>query len=120
MAKTSEFLAEASLTAAPSSSSRFHANPFASAAFIHEGELPAGDRGVTPWRASPSAITNTLSTPEIAFTGDTTSDFILDPDNADVLAAKILIVEIAGHSDQLGNKAILLTHFSGRYTSEVG
>jgi hypothetical protein len=39
-------------------------------------------------------ITNTVSTPEIAFTGDTTSDFILDPDNADVLGAKILVVEV--------------------------
>ncbi|OQU84745.1 hypothetical protein SORBI_3004G116900 [Sorghum bicolor] len=38
-------------------------------------------------------ITNTVSTPEIAFTGDTTADFILDPDNADVLQAKILVVE---------------------------
>ncbi|KAF8642651.1 hypothetical protein HU200_067333 [Digitaria exilis] len=34
-----------------------------------------------------------VSTPEIAFTGDRTSDFILDPDNADVLGAKILVVE---------------------------
>jgi len=42
-------------------------------------------------------ITNTVSTPEIAFTGDTTSDFILDPDNADVLAAKILVVEVSRH-----------------------
>lgn len=39
-------------------------------------------------------ITNTVSTPEIAFTGDTTSDFILDPNNADVLGAKILVVEV--------------------------
>ncbi|TKW36889.1 hypothetical protein SEVIR_1G011500v4 [Setaria viridis] len=86
-------------------------------------------------------ITNTVSTPEIAFTGDTTSDFILDPDNADVLGAKILVVEstflddsisvehareyghthlfeIASQSDKLGNKAILLIHFSARYTAE--
>lgn len=86
-------------------------------------------------------ITNMVSTPEIAFTGDTTSDFILDPDNADVLGAKILVVEstflddsisvehareyghthlfeIASQSDKLGNKAILLIHFSARYTAE--
>ncbi|CAO2037965.1 unnamed protein product [Urochloa humidicola] len=86
-------------------------------------------------------ITNTVSTPEIAFTGDTTSDFITDPDNADVLRAKILVVEstflddsisvehareyghthlfeIASQSDKLGNKAILLIHFSARYTTE--
>lgn len=38
-------------------------------------------------------ITNTVTTPHIAFTGDTMSDFITDPDNADVLKAKILVVE---------------------------
>ncbi|KAF8642419.1 hypothetical protein HU200_067339 [Digitaria exilis] len=76
-------------------------------------------------------ITNTVSTPEIAFTGDRTSDFILDPDNADVLGAKnsccgvftmkfILATQIASQSDKLGNKAILLIHFSARYTTEVG
>nr|CAB3446098.1 unnamed protein product [Digitaria exilis] len=87
-------------------------------------------------------ITNTVSTPEIAFTGDTMSDFILDPDNADVLKAKILVAEstfiddsksiedarekghthlseIASLSDNLENKAILLNHFSTRYTAEV-
>ncbi|KAJ1278870.1 hypothetical protein BS78_04G112200 [Paspalum vaginatum] len=86
-------------------------------------------------------ITNTVTTPEIAFTGDTTADFILDPDNADVLGAKILVVEstfldesisidhareyghthlseIASQSDKLQNKAILLIHFSARYTKE--
>lgn len=39
-------------------------------------------------------ITNTVITPEVAFTGDTMSDFILDPDNADVLKAKILVMEV--------------------------
>ncbi|KAG0532320.1 hypothetical protein BDA96_04G098400 [Sorghum bicolor] len=86
-------------------------------------------------------ITNVVSTPEIAFSGDTISDFILDPDNADVLKAKILVVESTfiddsksiedarerGHihlseivslSDKLKNKAILLNHFSLRYTAE--
>ncbi|KAM0902781.1 hypothetical protein ACQ4PT_019062 [Festuca glaucescens] len=86
-------------------------------------------------------ITNTVTTPEVAFTGDTMSDFILDPDNVDVLKAKILVVEstflddsvsiehareyghihlfeIASHSDKLENKAILLIHFSARYTTE--
>ncbi|XP_062218554.1 nuclear ribonuclease Z isoform X2 [Phragmites australis] len=38
-------------------------------------------------------ITNTVTTPEIAFTGDTMSDFILDPGNADVLKARVLVVE---------------------------
>ncbi|XP_066329856.1 nuclear ribonuclease Z-like isoform X2 [Miscanthus floridulus] len=44
-------------------------------------------------RKSGVEITNVESTPEIAFSGDTMSDFILDPDNADVLKAKILVVE---------------------------
>ncbi|KAF8691467.1 hypothetical protein HU200_040611 [Digitaria exilis] len=92
-------------------------------------------------RKSGVELTNTVSTPEIAFTGDTMSDFILDPDNADVLKAKILVVEstyiddkksiedarkrghthlseIASVSDKLENKAILLNHFSNRYTAE--
>ncbi|CAA3027682.1 nuclear ribonuclease Z-like [Olea europaea subsp. europaea] len=38
-------------------------------------------------------ITNTTTSPEIAFTGDTMSDFITDPDNIDVLRSKILIME---------------------------
>lgn len=82
-----------------------------------------------------------MSTPEIAFTGDTTADFILDPDNADVLQAKILVVEstflddsisvehareyghthlseITSQTDKLQNKAILLIHFSARYITE--
>ncbi|KAE8801923.1 nuclear ribonuclease Z [Hordeum vulgare] len=86
-------------------------------------------------------ITNTVTTPEVAFTGDTMSDFILDPDNADVLKAKILVMEstflddsvsiehareyghihlfeIANLSDKFENRAILLIHFSARYTTE--
>uniref|UniRef100_A0A0D9VDP3 Metallo-beta-lactamase domain-containing protein n=1 Tax=Leersia perrieri TaxID=77586 RepID=A0A0D9VDP3_9ORYZ len=82
-----------------------------------------------------------LSVPEIAFTGDTVADFILDPDNADVLKARILVVESTfvddsvtiehareyGHThlfeilnqfDKLENKAIVLIHFSARYTAE--
>ena len=39
-------------------------------------------------------ITNTVTTPEVAFTGDTMSYFILDPDNADVLKAKILVMDV--------------------------
>jgi hypothetical protein len=41
-----------------------------------------------------SLTIDTVSTPEIAFTGDTTSDFIIDPGNADVLRAKVLVVEV--------------------------
>ncbi|GFY99111.1 metallo-hydrolase/oxidoreductase superfamily protein [Actinidia rufa] len=38
-------------------------------------------------------ITDTILSPEVAFTGDTTSDFLLDPRSADALRAKILITE---------------------------
>lgn len=39
-------------------------------------------------------ITDTILSPEVAFTGDTTTDFMLDPRNADALRAKILITEV--------------------------
>jgi len=39
-------------------------------------------------------ITNTMTAPEVAFTGDTMSNFIVDENNADVLRAKILVVEV--------------------------
>ncbi|KAK8466997.1 hypothetical protein PHAVU_008G215900 [Phaseolus vulgaris] len=38
-------------------------------------------------------ITDTILSPEVAFTGDTTPDFMLDPCNSDALRAKILITE---------------------------
>ncbi|XP_047332338.1 tRNase Z TRZ1 [Impatiens glandulifera] len=86
-------------------------------------------------------ITNTTEEPEIAFTGDTTSDFIVDDSNNDVLKAKILIMEstyvsniesvenarayghthlseIVNHADKFQNKAILLIHFSARYQAD--
>ncbi|XP_058070785.1 tRNase Z TRZ2, chloroplastic-like [Magnolia sinica] len=86
-------------------------------------------------------ITDTILSPEVAFTGDTTSDFILEPRNADALRAKILITEatfldeelgieharqhghmhlyeILEHAQWIRNKAVLLTHFSSRYKIE--
>lgn len=39
-------------------------------------------------------ITNTTMVPEVAFTGDTTPDFILDAANKDALQAKLLIMEV--------------------------
>lgn len=83
-------------------------------------------------------ITNTVISPEIAFTGDTMSDFIIDVDNIDALKARILVMEstfvddamtiehareyghthlseIASNADKFQNKAILLIHFSARY-----
>ncbi|KAL1541601.1 tRNA 3' processing endoribonuclease, variant 2 [Salvia divinorum] len=70
-------------------------------------------------RLSGVEITNIYTTPEIAFTGDTMSDFITDVDNADALRAKILIMEIINHADRFENKAILLIHFSARYQLDV-
>ncbi|CAA0820835.1 Nuclear ribonuclease Z [Striga hermonthica] len=93
-------------------------------------------------RLSGVEITDTYTSPEIAFTGDTMSDFIIDPDNVDVLRAKILIMEstfvessskvegareyghthlseIIGYADKFQNKAILLIHFSARYQLDV-
>ncbi|KAJ0527640.1 putative ribonuclease Z [Helianthus annuus] len=87
-------------------------------------------------------ITYTTTSPEVAFTGDTTSDFIVDDDNADVLKAKVLIMEstyvensmtvenardyghthlseIVNHASRFENKAIVLIHFSARYQLDV-
>ncbi|KAK1305866.1 Nuclear ribonuclease Z [Acorus calamus] len=89
-------------------------------------------------RLSGVEITYVVTTPEIAFTGDTMSDFIVDPDNSDVLEARILVMEstfvddkmtvenardyghthlseIASYGDRFRNKVILLIHFSARY-----
>ncbi|CAI9114710.1 OLC1v1015491C1 [Oldenlandia corymbosa var. corymbosa] len=86
-------------------------------------------------------ITNTILCPELAFTGDTRSDFLLDPRNADALRAKILITEatfldenvtvehardhghthlfeLMEHAQWIRSKSILLTHFSSRYNIE--
>ncbi|CAA7036447.1 unnamed protein product [Microthlaspi erraticum] len=38
-------------------------------------------------------ITDMILSPEIAFTGDTTAEYMLDPRNADALRAKVLISE---------------------------
>ncbi|KAI3953964.1 hypothetical protein MKW98_017788 [Papaver atlanticum] len=86
-------------------------------------------------------ITDTITSPEIAFTGDTMSDFITDPNNVDALKARILVMEstyvndaqsvehakkyghthlseIVEHADKFKNKAILLIHFSARHEAE--
>ncbi|XP_065877030.1 tRNase Z TRZ1 [Euphorbia lathyris] len=92
-------------------------------------------------KASGVEITNTVTTPEVAFTGDTMSDFITDENNVDALMARILVMEstflddavevehardyghthlseIVSYADRFENKAILLIHFSARYTVE--
>uniref|UniRef100_A0A803L928 Metallo-beta-lactamase domain-containing protein n=1 Tax=Chenopodium quinoa TaxID=63459 RepID=A0A803L928_CHEQI len=63
-------------------------------------------------------ITTATTSPEIAFTGDTTADFIVDPANVDVLRAKILVMEVVKYAEKFLNKAILLIHFSARYYVE--
>ncbi|XP_031407569.1 nuclear ribonuclease Z isoform X2 [Punica granatum] len=75
-------------------------------------------REIRDLRLSGVEVTNTITVPEIAFTGDTMSDFIADSDNVDVLRAKILILEIVGYADKFQNKAILLIHFSARHKRE--
>lgn len=90
-------------------------------------------------KSSGVEITNTVTEPVVAFTGDTTSDFIVDNDNIDVLRARILVMEstflddsvavehareyghthlaeIINHAEKFENKAILLIHFSARHT----
>ncbi|KAL1216722.1 tRNase Z TRZ1 [Cardamine amara subsp. amara] len=90
-------------------------------------------------KASGVEITNSITTPEVAFTGDTTADFVVDEANADALKAKVLVMEstflddsvsiehardyghthlseIVKHAEKFENKAILLIHFSARYT----
>lgn len=39
-------------------------------------------------------ITDKVTMPEVAFTGDTTADFIVDDSNLDALRAKILVMEV--------------------------
>ncbi|MBA0735432.1 hypothetical protein Gogos_019281 [Gossypium gossypioides] len=93
-------------------------------------------------KSSGVEITYTTTTPEVAFTGDTMSDFIVDEANLDVLRAKILVVEstfvdnsvsvehardyghvhlseIINYADKFKNRAILLIHFSARYALET-
>lgn len=92
-------------------------------------------------KQSGTEITDTILYPEVAFTGDTKSDFILDPRNADALRAKVLITEatflddhvdveharehghmhlseIMEHFQWFRNETIVLTHFSNRYSLE--
>ncbi|KAL6566267.1 hypothetical protein OROGR_001882 [Orobanche gracilis] len=86
-------------------------------------------------------ITDTILCPEVAFTGDTMSDFFVDPLSADALRAKILITEatfldenvsveharehghthlseVMEHAHWVRNKTVVLTHFSSRYHIE--
>lgn len=86
-------------------------------------------------------ITHRTVVPELAFTGDTTVDFITDPANEEVFHARLLIMEctflddemspedakerghmhvddIIQHADKFQNEAILLIHFSSRYSRD--
>ncbi|WJX16838.1 tRNA 3' processing endoribonuclease [Trifolium repens] len=108
---------------------------------LKSGYIGLSANEIKSLKASGVEITNTLTEPEVAFTGDTMSDFIIDENNADVLRAKVLVLEctfinnsitvehakdyghthlseIVSYADRLQNKAILLIHFSARYTVE--
>eukprot|EP00891_Asterochloris_glomerata_P005077 jgi/Astpho2/5077/Aster-08014 len=79
-------------------------------------------------------ITQEVTVPEIAFTGDTTTDWISMPGNEEVLKAKLLIMELTflddakhghthidelvQHADRFQNEAILLMHISARYSRD--
>ncbi|XP_010532308.1 PREDICTED: nuclear ribonuclease Z [Tarenaya hassleriana] len=90
-------------------------------------------------KASGVEISDTVTVPEVAFTGDTMSDFVVDEANVDALRAKVLVMEstflddsvsiehardyghihlfeIVKYAEKFENKAILLTHFSARYS----
>ncbi|KAJ0988077.1 hypothetical protein J5N97_006433 [Dioscorea zingiberensis] len=92
-------------------------------------------------RLSGVEVTYTMTSPEIAFTGDTMSDFVVDPENSDALRARVLVIEstfvddtvtiehardyghthlfeIASYAERFQNKAILLIHFSARYQAD--
>ncbi|KAL6125843.1 hypothetical protein ACLB2K_073894 [Fragaria x ananassa] len=78
------------------------------------------------FKLSGEEITDTLIEPQVAFTRDTTADFIGDGSNTDLLRAKILVMEstflvedyghihlfeIINHAERFENKAILLIPF---------
>ncbi|KAH7657418.1 ribonuclease Z protein [Dioscorea alata] len=92
-------------------------------------------------RLSGVEVTYTVVSPEIAFTGDTMSDFVVDPENSDALRARVLVMEstfvddtvtiehardyghthlfeISHYAERFQNKAILLIHFSARYQAD--
>ncbi|KAK8958706.1 Nuclear ribonuclease Z [Platanthera guangdongensis] len=70
-------------------------------------------------RFSGVEVTQTMTSPEIAFTGDTTSDFIVDPDNTDVLKARILVMEMLKKTEASGNLVHLIKNDALR-TVRVG
>jgi ribonuclease Z len=92
-------------------------------------------------RESGVQVTDKIEVPEVAFTGDTTGEWIDNPANADALRAKLLIMECTfvddsvsredavrfGHThiddiveraEKFENESILLIHFSARYRAQ--
>jgi len=92
-------------------------------------------------RESGEEISDKIEVPEVAFTGDTTGEWIDNPSNVDALKAKLLIMEctfiddsvsktdaasfghthiddIIARAEKFENEAILLIHFSARYKAE--
>ncbi|CAL5222304.1 g4646 [Coccomyxa viridis] len=93
-------------------------------------------------RLAGEEVTYPVVTPEVAFTGDTAAEVFNSPGFEDALAAKLLIIEatfleddispehaksyghmhiseIAERADSFKNEAILLIHFSQRYSAEA-
>ena len=89
-------------------------------------------------RKAGTTVTRDIEVSEIAFTGDTSADWITHPSAEGALNAKLLIVEctfvddavsiaqarayghthldeLIAHADRFHNEAILLVHFSARY-----
>ncbi|KAE8681358.1 Nuclear ribonuclease Z [Hibiscus syriacus] len=108
---------------------------------LKEEYLGLSGNEIKNMKSSGVEITYTTNAPEVAFTGDTKSDFIVDEANLDVLRAKILVIEstfldnsvsvehareyghvhlseIINYADKFENRAILLIHFSARYALE--
>lgn len=63
-------------------------------------------------------ITSRVVLPEVAFTGDTTAEFITDPANAEVLKARLLIMECTFLDDHnsIEKARVCIMHSVDAYT----
>lgn len=98
--------------------------------------LPGQD--IAALRKAGTEVTDSFQVPLLAFTGDTSGDWVTLPGAEDALSARLLVMEctfvddavsvadaiafghthidqIVAHADRFRNEAILLTHFSARY-----
>ncbi|KAK9824615.1 hypothetical protein WJX72_011739 [[Myrmecia] bisecta] len=95
-------------------------------------------------KLSGQEVSDTVDVPEVAFTGDTSADFLTSPASKAAFRAKLLIMELTflesggtvsteharemghmhiddfiAHADKFQNECILLIHFSARYSRAV-